>query len=557
MFNLEEVNRKEKEWKKDILEPYKIKHPEKLKEFRTTDGEFKVKDVYSPYDVKDINYLKEINFPGGYPYTRGIYPTMYRGRPWTIRQYSGFGTPLETNKRYKYLLREGQNGLSIAFDLPTQLGFDSDEPRSLGEVGKVGVAVDSLKDMEEIFEDIPLDTVSTSMTINATAPVILALYIGLADKNGIPREKLIGTLQNDVLKEYIARGTYIYPPKASLRLTADIFEFCSKEAPKFNAISIGGYHIREAGSTLVQEIAFTLANATEYINAALKKGLDVDDFASRISFIMNSHNGFFEEIAKFRTFRKMWAKLMKEKFKAKKSSSLLFRTHIQTGGSTLIKEQPLNNIVRATVQAMSAALGGVQSMAISCYDEGLCIPTELAQTTAVRLQQILQNETGITNTIDPMAGSYYVEHLTDMYEKEANKLLEKIENMGGAVAAIENGYMQKQINEAAYKYQKEIETGKMIIVGLNKYRSEKEESVQVMRVNSMVEKEKIENLNKLRKERDKNKVTESLNKIRKVATSDENIIYSIIDAVKNYATIGEVCTILKEVFGEYRERAFM
>jgi len=423
MFNLEEVNRKEKEWKKDILEPYKIKHPEKLKEFRTTDGEFKVKDVYSPYDVKDINYLKEINFPGGYPYTRGIYPTMYRGRSWTIRQYSGFGTPLETNKRYKYLLREGQNGLSIAFDLPTQLGFDSDAPRSLGEVGKVGVAVDSLKDMEEIFEDIPLDTVSTSMTINATAPVILALYVGLADKNGIPREKLIGTLQNDVLKEYIARGTYIYPPKASLRLTADIFEFCSKEAPKFNAISIVGYHIREAGSTLVQEIAFTLANATEYINAALKKGLDVDDFASRISFIMNSHNGFFEEIAKFRTFRKMWAKLMKEKFKAKKSSSLLFRTHIQTGGSTLIKEQPLNNIVRATVQAMSAALGGVQSMAISCYDEGLCIPTELAQTTAVRLQQILQNETGITNTIDPMAGSYYVEHLTDMYEKEANKLL--------------------------------------------------------------------------------------------------------------------------------------
>lgn len=557
MFNLEEVNRQEKEWKKDILEPYKIKHPEKLKEFRTTDGEFKVKDVYSPYDMKDINYLKEINFPGGYPYTRGIYPTMYRGRPWTIRQYAGFGTPRETNKRFKYLLREGQNGLSIAFDLPTQLGFDSDEPRSLGEVGKVGVAVDSLKDMEEIFEDIPLDTVSTSMTINATASVILALYIGLADKNGIPREKLRGTLQNDVLKEYIARGTYIYPPKASLRLTADIFEFCSKEAPKFNTISIGGYHIREAGSTLVQEIAFTLANATEYINAALKKGLDVDDFASRISFIMNSHNGFFEEIAKFRTFRKMWAKLMKEKFKAKKSSSLLFRTHIQTGGSTLIKEQPLNNIVRATIQAMSAVLGGVQSMAISCYDEGLCIPTQLAQTTALRLQQILQNETGITNTIDPMAGSYYVEQLTDMCEKEANKLLEKIENMGGAVAAIENGYMQKQVNEAAYKYQKEIETGKRIIVGLNKYRSEKEESVQVMRVNSMVEKEKIENLNKLRKERDKNKVTKSLNKIRKVATSDENIIYSIVDAAKNYVTVGEVCTILKEVFGEYREKTFM
>ncbi len=554
MFNLEDINRKEKEWKKDILEPYKIKHPEKLKEFRTTNGEFKVKDVYSPYDVKDINYLKEINFSGGYPYTRGIYPTMYRGRPWTIRQYSGFGTPLETNKRYKYLLREGQNGLSIAFDLPTQLGFDSDEPRSLGEVGKVGVAVDSLKDMEEIFEDIPLDTVSTSMTINATAPVILALYVGLADKNGIPREKLRGTLQNDVLKEYIARGTYIYPPKASLRLTADIFEFCSKEAPKFNTISIGGYHIREAGSTLVQEIAFTLANATEYINAALKKGLDVDDFASRISFIMNSHNGFFEEIAKFRTFRKMWAKIMKEKFKAKKSSSLLFRTHIQTGGSTLIKEQPLNNIVRATVHAMSAALGGVQSMAISCYDEGLCIPTELAQTTALRLQQILQNETGITNTIDPMAGSYYVEHLTDMYGKEANKLLEEIENIGGAVAAIENGYIQKQVNEAAYKYQKEIEIGKRIIVGLNKYRSEKEESVQLTRINPMIEKEKIENLNKLRKERDKNKVTESLNKIRKVATSDENIIYSIIDAVKNYATIGEICAVLMEIFGEYKER---
>lgn len=557
MFNLEEVKRKEKEWKKDILGPYKKKHPEKLKEFHTTDGEFKVKDVYSPYDVKDINYLKEINFPGDFPYTRGIYPTMYRGRPWTIRQYAGFGTPLETNKRYKYLLREGQNGLSIAFDLPTQLGFDSDDPRSLGEVGKVGVAVDSLKDMEEIFEDIPLDTVSTSMTINATAPVILALYVGLADKNGIPREKLRGTLQNDVLKEYIARGTYIYPPKASLRLTADIFEFCSKEAPKFNTISIGGYHIREAGSTLVQEIAFTLANATEYINAALKKGLDVDDFASQISFIMNSHNGFFEEIAKFRTFRKMWAKLMKEKFKAKKSSSLLFRTHIQTGGSTLIKEQPLNNIVRATVQAMSAALGGVQSMAISCYDEGLCIPTELAQTTAVRLQQILQDETGITNTIDPMAGSYYVEHLTYMYEKEANKLLEEIENIGGAVAAIEKGYMQKQVNEAAYKYQKEIETGKRIIVGLNKYRSEKEESVQLMRINPMVEKEKIENLNKLKNKRDKTKVLKSLEKIREIAVSDENIIYPIVDAAKNYVTVGEVCTILKEVFGEYRERTFI
>jgi len=557
MFNLEEINRKEKEWKKDILEPYKIKHPEKLKEFHTTDGEFKVKDVYSPYDMKDIDYLEEINFPGDYPYTRGIYPTMYRGRPWTIRQYAGFGTPRETNKRYKYLLREGQNGLSIAFDLPTQLGFDSDEPRSLGEVGKVGVAVDSLKDMEEIFEDIPLDTVSTSMTINATAPVILALYVGLADKKGIPREKLRGTLQNDVLKEYIARGTYIYPPKASLRLTADIFEFCSKEAPKFNTISIGGYHIREAGSTLVQEIAFTLANATEYINAALKKGLDIDNFASRISFIMNSHNGFFEEIAKFKTFRKMWAKIMKEKFKAKKSSSLLFRTHIQTGGSTLIKEQPLNNIVRATVQAMSAALGGVQSMAISCYDEGLCIPTELAQTTAVRLQQILQNEIGITNTIDPMAGSYYVEHLTYMYEKEANKLLEEIENIGGAVAAIEKGYIQKQVNEAAYKYQKEIETGKRIIVGLNKYRSEKEESVQVMRVNSLVEKEKIENLNKLKSKRDKTKVLKSLENIREIALSDENIIYSIVDAVKNYVTIGEICAVLKEIFGEYKERTFI
>lgn len=557
MFNLEEVNRKEKEWKKDILEPYKIKHPEKLKEFRTTDGEFKVKDVYSPHDVKDIDYLEEINFPGGYPYTRGIYPTMYRGRPWTIRQYAGFGTPRETNKRYKYLLREGQNGLSIAFDLPTQLGFDSDEPCSLGEVGKVGVAVDSFKDMEEIFEDIPLDTISTSMTINATAPVILAFYIGLADKTGVPREKLRGTLQNDVLKEYIARGTYIYPPKASLRLTADIFEFCSKETPKFNTISIGGYHIREAGSTLVQEIAFTLANAIEYINAALKKGLDVDDFASRISFIMNSYNGFFEEIAKFRTLRRMWAKLMREKFKAKKSRSLLFRTHVQTGGSTLIKEQPLNNIVRATVQAMSAALGGVQSMAISCYDEGLCIPTQLAQTTAVRLQQILQNETGITNTIDPTAGSCYVEYLTDMYEKEANKLLEKIENIGGAVSAIENGYMQKEVNEAAYKYQKEIETGKRIIVGLNKYRSENEKSIQLMRVNPMVEKEKVENLNKFKSKRDKTKVLKSLEKIRKTAVSDENIIYSMVDAAKNYVTIGEICTILKEVFGEYRERTFI
>lgn len=557
MFNLEEVNEKEKEWKKDISKAYKKKHPEKLKELHTTDGEFKVKDVYSPYDLKDIDYLEEINFPGGYPYTRGIYPTMYRGRPWTIRQYAGFGTPRETNKRYKYLLREGQNGLSIAFDLPTQLGLDSDDPRSLGEVGKVGVAVDSLKDMEEIFEDIPLDTVSTSMTINATAPVILAMYLALADKTGIPREKLRGTLQNDVLKEYIARGTYIYSPKASLRLTADIFEFCSKEVPKFNTISIGGYHIREAGSTLVQEIAFTLANATEYINAALKKGLDVDDFASRISFIMNSHNGFFKEIAKFRTLRKMWAKIMKEKFKAKKSRSLLFRTHIQTGGSTLIKEQPLNNIVRATVHAMSAALGGVQSMAISCYDEGLCIPTQLAQTTAVRLQQILQNETGITNTIDPMAGSYYIEYLTDMYEKEANKLLEKIGNMGGAVAAIEEGYIQKQVNEAAYKYQKEIETGKRIVVGLNKYRSEKEEGVQLMRVNPMVEKEKIENLNKLKSKRDKTKVLKSLEKIRETAVSDENIIYSIVDAVKNYVTVGEICTVLKEVFEEYKERTYI
>jgi len=376
----------------------------------------------------------------------------------------------------------------------------------------------------------------------------------LADNSNIARDKLRGTLQNDVLKEYIARGTYIYPPKASLRLAADIFEFCSKEVPKFNTISLGGYHIREAGSTLAQEIAFTLANAIEYIEAAIKRGLDIDDFAPRISFIMNSHNGFFEEVAKFKVIRKMWAKLIKERFGAKNPKSLLFRTHIQTGGSTLVKEQPLNNIVRATVQAMSAALGGVQSMAISCYDEAYCIPTELAQTTAVRLQQILQNETGITNTVDPMAGSYYIEHLVKMYEKEVNELLGSVINSGGAVSAIEKGIIQKQVNQAAYRYQKEVEKGERIVVGVNKYRSKKEEQVQLMKASQRVEQEKIEDLNQLKKERNEEKVTGSLEKIRKVAATDENIIDTMIDAVKNYATIGEICNVLREVFGEYKER---
>jgi len=527
------------------------KHPERKKQF-VTGSNAPINRVYTPLDQKDFDYVKQLGLPGEFPFTRGVQPTMYRGRLWTMRQYAGFGTAEESNKRYKYLLEQGQTGLSVAFDLPTQIGYDSDHPLSEGEVGKVGVAIDSLEDMEVLFDGIPLDKVSTSMTINAPASVLLAMYIVVAEKQGVSAEKLNGTIQNDILKEYIARGTYIFPPEPSMRLITDTFEYCSKNVPNWNTISISGYHIREAGATAVQEVAFTLADGIAYVEAAIRAGLDVDEFAPRLSFFFNSHNDLFEEVAKFRAARRVWAYIMRERFGAKNPKSWMLRFHTQTAGSTLTAQQPDNNIIRVTIQALAAVLGGTQSLHTNSRDEALALPTEEAVRIALRTQQIIAYESGVAETVDPLAGSYYVESLTDRIEKEALQYLKHIDDLGGAVKAIEQGYIQKEIQDSAYQWQMDVEKSERIIVGLNKFQVEEKPPKGLLRVDPAVGERQKERLSTLRARRNNNMVISALALLRNTARGTENLMFPILDAVRAYATLGEICEVLREEFGEYQ-----
>ncbi|MFO7263418.1 MAG: methylmalonyl-CoA mutase [Bacillaceae bacterium G1] len=525
------------------------KVPERKEQFATPSG-IPVDRLYLPENPDDT-YMEKLGLPGQFPFTRGIQPTMYRGRYWTMRQYAGFGSAEETNQRFRYLLEQGQTGLSVAFDLPTQIGYDSDAPMARGEVGKVGVAIDTLKDMEQLFDGIPLDRVSTSMTINAPAAILLAMYIAVAEKQGVPPEKLQGTIQNDILKEYAARGTYIFPPKPSMRLITDIFAYCSKHLPKWNTISISGYHIREAGATAVQEVAFTLANGIAYVQAALDAGLEVDEFAPRLAFFFNAHNHFFEEIAKFRAARRIWAKLMRERFRAKKEKSWQLRFHTQTGGSTLTAQQPDNNIVRVTLQALAAVLGGTQSLHTNSRDEALALPTEESARIALRTQQIIAYESGVADTVDPLAGSYFVEYLTDQIEEQVWRYLEKIDEMGGAVAAVEQGFIQQEIRRSAYETQKAIERGEQVVVGVNRFRIEEETPPQLLRVDPAVEEKQKQKLQAVRQSRDAQAVQDSLQRLERAARGTDNLMPYILDAVRAYATIGEICDTLRNVFGEY------
>ena len=541
-----------KSWEENSYKKSLQKNFEKEKEF-TTVSFTPVKALYTPLDAAEKNFIEKIGFPGEYPYTRGIQPTMYRGRLWTMRQYAGFGTAQESNQRYRYLLSQGTSGLSVAFDLPTQIGYDSDDTLAYGEVGKVGVAIDTIADMEILFDKIPLDKISTSMTINASAAVLLAMYIAVAEKQGIPKEKISGTIQNDILKEYIARGTYIYPPKPSMRLITNIFEYCAKEVPRWNTISISGYHIREAGSTASQEVGFTIANGIAYVEAAVRTGLNVDDFAGQLSFFFNSHNELFEEVAKFRAARRLWARIMKERFSAKNLRSMMLRFHAQTAGSTLTAQQVENNIVRVTIQTLAAVLGGTQSLHTNSKDEAFALPTEQSVRTALRTQQIVAYESGITNTVDPLAGSYYVEAMTDQIEKEAEDYISRIDALGGMIAAIEKGYVQSEIQKAAYDFEKEVESGKRIIVGLNKFKEEHDKEPELLKIDMNVQVEQIKFLNKIRKERDQLKVDKTLNSLEKAAVTDENLIPYILEAVKAYSSVGEICNTMRKVFGEYKE----
>lgn len=519
---------------------------------------FETQRLYTPLDIEDFDYGEKLGFPGQYPFTRGVQPTMYRGRLWTMRAYAGFATAEETNARYKYLLEAGQTGLSVAMDLPTQIGLDSDHELSHGEVGKVGVAIDSLADMEALFDGIPLDKVSTSMTINGPAAVLLAMYVAVAEKQDVKPEALKGTIQNDILKEYIARGTYIFPPRPSMRLITDTFEYCSKNIPKWNTISVGAYHIREAGASEVQEIAFAFANAMAYIDAAIKAGQKVDDFAPGISWIFTAGLDFFGEVAKFRAARRLWARIMKERYGASVPKAQMLRVHVHTAGSVLTAQQPLNNVVRITWQALSAVLGGIQSMACCAYDEAIALPTEESATLALRTQQLLAYESGVTDTIDPLAGSYYIETLTDKIEKEAYDYIDKIDRMGGAVAAIEQGYMQQEMAAHAYEYQHEVELGKRTVIGVNKFNDSKKLAEQdVLTADLSVGERQIARLEKMKAARDNEAVKAALEKLREAAKGTENLMPYLIDAVKTYATLGEICGVLREEFGEYKQSGSM
>jgi len=545
----EEIKKAKDSWQSRV-EKGLAKRPERKKEFTTISG-LPIQRCYTPDDIGDLDYLRDLNFPGEYPFTRGVQTTMYRGRLWTMRQYAGFATAEESNRRYKYLLEQGQTGLSVAFDLPTQIGYDSDHEISMGEVGKVGVAIDSLGDMETLFDGIPLDKVSTSMTINAPASVLLAMYIAVAEKQGVARDKLAGTIQNDILKEYSARGTYIFPPQPSMRIITDIFAFCTKEVPQWNTISISGYHIREAGSTAVQEVAFTLANGIAYVETAVKAGLDVDDFAGRLSFFFNSHLDFLEEIAKYRAARRLWAKIMKERFQAKNTRSMMLRFHTQTAGCTLTAQQPKNNIVRVAFQALAAVLGGTQSLHTNSMDEAFSLPSEEAVSIALRTQQIVGYESGVAETIDPLAGSYYIESLTNRIEAEAQDYIGRIDEMGGAVAAVENGFIQREIQDSAYRYQRTVETGDRIVVGINKFKTEEAKPSDLLRVDPAVRERQIAKLKQLKSQRNQTAVDQALTALTAAARGSDNLMPPIIEAVKAYATLGEICDALRGVFGEY------
>ena len=540
-------------WEKTTLNKVISKSPEREPSFKTT-SHIELKRLYTPLDLAELDYCGELGFPGEFPFARGVQPTMYRGRFWTMRQYAGFATAEETNKRYKFLLEQGQTGLSVAFDLPTQIGYDSDHALADGEVGKVGVAIDTLRDMEILFDGIPLDKVSTSMTINSTAATLLAMYIAVAEKQGVKSDLLQGTIQNDILKEYAARGTYIFPPLESMRIVTDIFAFCKNHVQRWNTISISGYHMREAGCTAVQEVAFTLADGIAYVEAAIRAGLDVDSFASRLAFFFCCHNTFIEEVAKFRAARRLWAKIMKERFKAKKDESCMLRFHTQTAGCSLTAQQPDNNVVRVAFQALAAVLGGTQSLHTNSRDEAYALPTEDSVRIALRTQQLIAYESGVADMIDPLGGSYAVEALTDEIERRSREYIEKIEAMGGAVKAIESGYIQGEIGESAYQYQKEIEAKKRIIVGLNQFQIEEEPLRDILRIKPEMEQYQKEKLARVKKERNNTKVKETLADLKRAAHGTENLVPPILEAVRVYATLGEISDTLREVFGEYRER---
>ncbi len=539
-------------WEDATLHPVTSRFPERKAEFETSSG-IPVERLYLPDADQQGDYLDQLGFPGQYPFTRGVQPTMYRGRFWTMRQYAGFGTAAESNQRYKYLIDKGQTGLSVAFDLPTQIGYDADDPMALGEVGKVGVSISSLADMETLLDGIPLDKVSVSMTINAPASILLAMVIGVAKKQGVPQEKLRGTVQNDILKEYIARGTYIYPPQPSMRLITDLFRYCSVHVPKWNTISISGYHIREAGSTAVQEVAFTLADGMAYVRAALEAGLDIDVFAQQLSFFFNAHNNFLEEIAKFRAARRLWARIMRERFGAKNPRSWSLRFHTQTGGSTLTAQQVENNIARVTVQALSAVLGGTQSLHTNSMDEALSLPTEKAVQVALRTQQVLAYESGVADTVDPLAGSYYIEYLTDEIERRAEEYIDRIEAMGGAVKAVEEGYIQREIQNAAYHTQQAIEAGDEIVVGVNRFQVEEQPLADILRIDAAAQEAQVERVRALRASRDNRRVAELLSQIEMAAREPNAPLMPLfVEAVQAYATLGEISDVLRQVFGEYQ-----
>jgi methylmalonyl-CoA mutase N-terminal domain/subunit len=553
MEDTEKIGAELKRWEESTLKKSISRFPERKQRFEST-SHIEFKRLYTPLDEGEGGYLDRLGFPGEYPFARGVQPTMYRGRFWTMRQYSGFATAEETNKRYKYLLEQGQTGLSVAFDLPTQIGYDSDHPIAAGEVGKVGVAIDTLADMETLFDGIPLDRVSTSMTINATAVILLAMYLAVAEKQGVTLGQVRGTIQNDILKEYVARGTHIFPPRASMRIITDIFAFCRDNVPQWNTISISGYHMREAGCSAVQEVAFTLANAIAYVQAAIDTGLDVDDFATRLSFFFNCHNNFLEEIAKFRAARRLWATIMKERFGAQKPASCMLRFHTQTAGCTLTLQQPDNNVVRVAFQALAAVLGGTQSLHTNSRDEALALPSETAVRIALRTQQIIAHESGVADVIDPLAGSYAIEALTDEIEAGAMAYIEKIDAMGGAVKAIESGYMQQEIAESAYQYQKSIESKATIIVGVNEFAGREAPFKDILRIDPEVEKRQKEKLERIKRERHQSHVAEALAAIRKAAETSGNLLPFIMDGVRAYATVGEISDTLRAVFGEYEER---
>ncbi|MFB6210574.1 MAG: methylmalonyl-CoA mutase [Halobacteriales archaeon] len=553
--DLREIREETERWEAETRGPTVDRFGERQEKFTTDTGGQEVDPLYTPADVADLDYDEDLGFPGEEPFTRGVYSTMYRGRLWTMRQYAGFGTPEETNERYHYLLENGQTGLSMAFDLPTQMGYDSDSTMAEGEVGKSGVAIDTLRDMETVFEGIPLDEVSTSMTINAPASILLAMYIAVGDRQGVDRSDLRGTIQNDLLKEYIARNTYIFPPEPSMRIITDIFEFCAEEVPSFNTISISGYHIREAGSTAAQEIAFTLGNAIEYVETALDAGLDVDSFAPQLSFFFASYNNILEEVAKFRAARRLWARIMEERFDSEDPASKQLKFHTQTAGSTLTAQQIENNIVRVAYQALAAVLGGTQSLHTNGKDEALSIPTEKSARTALRTQQILAHESGAADTIDPLAGSYYIEHLTDTLESEARELLDEVEDRGGMQAAIEDEWVQRQIQDTAFERQQEIEEGERIIVGVNEFETEDDDKeIDIQEVTEEDQQHQIERLERAKADRDEAAVEDALAALRSAADGDENLMPYIIDAVKAYATVEEIADTLREVFGEHRSQ---